>query len=76
MGGTNKRQEYDEIMILSPLNLTFIWVKAILRKLPRKMSIFAGRMKEYPTISLDRFDRENVHARAYFLSHCHKGKCT
>lgn len=29
-------------------------------------------MKEYPTISLDRFDRENLHARAYFLSHCHK----
>ncbi|KAM9327803.1 protein artemis [Pholidichthys leucotaenia] len=37
-----------------------------------KMSSFAGRMKEYPTISLDRFDRENLHARAYFLSHCHK----
>uniref|UniRef100_A0A671X603 Protein artemis n=1 Tax=Sparus aurata TaxID=8175 RepID=A0A671X603_SPAAU len=37
------------------------------------MSSFAGRMKEYPTISLDRFDRENLHARAYFLSHCHKG---
>ncbi|XP_074554349.1 protein artemis [Halichoeres trimaculatus] len=36
------------------------------------MSSFAGRMKEYPTISLDRFDRENIHARAYFLSHCHK----
>uniref|UniRef100_A0A7N6C4W8 Protein artemis n=1 Tax=Anabas testudineus TaxID=64144 RepID=A0A7N6C4W8_ANATE len=36
------------------------------------MSSFAGRMKEYPTISLDRFDRENLHARAYFLSHCHK----
>ncbi|KAM9845595.1 protein artemis [Aulostomus maculatus] len=36
------------------------------------MSSFAGRMKEYPTISLDRFDRENIHSRAYFLSHCHK----
>ncbi|KAF7656106.1 hypothetical protein LDENG_00046250 [Lucifuga dentata] len=36
------------------------------------MSSFAGRMKEYPTISLDCFDRENLHARAYFLSHCHK----
>ncbi|XP_051544335.1 protein artemis-like isoform X1 [Myxocyprinus asiaticus] len=36
------------------------------------MSSFAGRMKEYPIISLDRFDRENLHARAYFLSHCHK----
>uniref|UniRef100_A0A8L0DNJ0 Protein artemis n=1 Tax=Oncorhynchus mykiss TaxID=8022 RepID=A0A8L0DNJ0_ONCMY len=38
------------------------------------MSSFAGRMKEYPNMSLDRFDRENLHARAYFLSHCHKGK--
>lgn len=36
------------------------------------MSSFAGRMREYPSISLDRFDRENIHARAYFLSHCHK----
>ncbi|XP_023671812.2 protein artemis-like isoform X2 [Paramormyrops kingsleyae] len=36
------------------------------------MSSFAGRMREYPTISLDRFDKENLHARAYFLSHCHK----
>ncbi|XP_037318166.2 protein artemis [Pungitius pungitius] len=36
------------------------------------MSSFAGRMKEYPTVSLDRFDRENVYSRAYFLSHCHK----
>ncbi|XP_055018193.1 protein artemis isoform X2 [Boleophthalmus pectinirostris] len=36
------------------------------------MSSFAGRMKEYSKISLDRFDRENIHARAYFLSHCHK----
>ncbi|OBS59279.1 hypothetical protein A6R68_09598, partial [Neotoma lepida] len=30
-------------------------------------------MTEYPTISIDRFDRENLKARAYFLSHCHKG---
>ncbi|XP_019753047.1 protein artemis isoform X11 [Hippocampus comes] len=36
------------------------------------MSSFPGRMKEYPYISLDRFDHENLHARAYFLSHCHK----
>ncbi|KAL4617946.1 protein artemis-like [Arapaima gigas] len=36
------------------------------------MSSFEGRMKEYPYISLDRFDKENLHARAYFLSHCHK----
>ncbi|XP_035468227.2 protein artemis [Scophthalmus maximus] len=36
------------------------------------MSTFAGRMKEYPTVSLDRFNQDNLHARAYFLSHCHK----
>ncbi|XP_030628005.1 protein artemis [Chanos chanos] len=36
------------------------------------MSSFPGRMREYPTISIDRFDRDNLHARAYFLSHCHK----
>ncbi|XP_074124657.1 protein artemis isoform X2 [Sminthopsis crassicaudata] len=36
------------------------------------MSAFEGRMVEYPTISIDRFDRQNLMARAYFLSHCHK----
>ncbi|XP_006894347.1 PREDICTED: LOW QUALITY PROTEIN: protein artemis [Elephantulus edwardii] len=36
------------------------------------MSSFGGQMVEYPTISIDRFDRENLKARAYFLSHCHK----
>ncbi|XP_038189563.1 protein artemis isoform X2 [Arvicola amphibius] len=36
------------------------------------MSSFQGQMVEYPTISIDRFDRENLKARAYFLSHCHK----
>ncbi|XP_045141567.1 protein artemis [Echinops telfairi] len=36
------------------------------------MSSFGGQMAEYPTISIDRFDRENLGARAYFLSHCHK----
>ncbi|XP_053321308.1 protein artemis isoform X2 [Spea bombifrons] len=36
------------------------------------MSSFQGRMKEYPSISIDRFDKENLSARAYFLSHCHK----
>ncbi|XP_045320751.1 protein artemis isoform X3 [Leopardus geoffroyi] len=36
------------------------------------MSCFQGQMAEYPTISIDRFDRENLKARAYFLSHCHK----
>lgn len=38
------------------------------------MSSFGGRMREYPALSLDRFDRENLRARAYFLSHCHKGE--
>ncbi|XP_060931723.1 protein artemis [Limanda limanda] len=36
------------------------------------MSSFTGRMKEYPALSLDRFDRDNIFSRAYFLSHCHK----
>ncbi|XP_061438285.1 protein artemis [Rhineura floridana] len=36
------------------------------------MSSFGGRMREYPHLSIDRFDRENLRARAYFLSHCHK----
>ncbi|XP_070288087.1 protein artemis isoform X2 [Myotis yumanensis] len=36
------------------------------------MSSFQGQMAEYPSISIDRFDRENLRARAYFLSHCHK----
>ncbi|XP_077566233.1 protein artemis isoform X2 [Stigmatopora nigra] len=36
------------------------------------MSTFAGRMLEYPHISLDCFDQENLKARAFFLSHCHK----
>ncbi|ELW47413.1 Protein artemis [Tupaia chinensis] len=36
------------------------------------MSSFQGQMAEYPIISIDRFDRENLKARAYFLSHCHK----
>lgn len=41
---------------------------------PGTMSSFQGQMVEYPTISIDRFDRENLKARAYFLSHCHKGE--
>ncbi|XP_062990357.1 protein artemis [Elgaria multicarinata webbii] len=36
------------------------------------MSSFGGRMREYPHLSIDCFDRENLRARAYFLSHCHK----
>ncbi|XP_020376958.2 protein artemis [Rhincodon typus] len=36
------------------------------------MSSFQGRMHEYPNVSIDRFDRDNLLAKAYFLSHCHK----
>ncbi|KAF7246592.1 Protein artemis, partial [Varanus komodoensis] len=36
------------------------------------MSSFGGTMREYPHCSIDRFDHENLQARAYFLSHCHK----
>ncbi|XP_019399210.1 PREDICTED: protein artemis isoform X1 [Crocodylus porosus] len=36
------------------------------------MSSFGGRTREYPWVSIDRFDRDNLRARAYFLSHCHK----
>ncbi|XP_060114255.1 protein artemis isoform X2 [Heteronotia binoei] len=36
------------------------------------MSSFGGRTREYPWLSIDRFDRDNLRARAYFLSHCHK----
>uniref|UniRef100_A0A8D2KXF1 DNA cross-link repair 1C n=1 Tax=Varanus komodoensis TaxID=61221 RepID=A0A8D2KXF1_VARKO len=40
------------------------------------MSSFGGTMREYPHCSIDRFDHENLQARAYFLSHCHKGETT
>ncbi|XP_058719669.1 protein artemis-like isoform X1 [Poecile atricapillus] len=36
------------------------------------MSRFGGRTREYPAVSIDRFDRDNLRARAFFLSHCHK----
>uniref|UniRef100_A0A8C4K449 Protein artemis n=1 Tax=Dromaius novaehollandiae TaxID=8790 RepID=A0A8C4K449_DRONO len=36
------------------------------------MSRFGGRVREYPWVSIDRFDHHNLRARAYFLSHCHK----
>uniref|UniRef100_A0A8C5THD6 Protein artemis n=1 Tax=Malurus cyaneus samueli TaxID=2593467 RepID=A0A8C5THD6_9PASS len=38
------------------------------------MSRFGGRTREYPAVSIDRFDRDNLRARAFFLSHCHKGE--
>ncbi|XP_061418935.1 protein artemis isoform X1 [Lethenteron reissneri] len=36
------------------------------------MSSFLGKTAEYPSVSIDRFDRDNVNARAFFLSHCHQ----
>ena len=38
------------------------------------MSTFAGKFREYPLISADNFERENLDSLAFFLSHCHKGK--
>lgn len=38
------------------------------------MSRFGGRTREYPAASIDRFDHDNLRARAFFLSHCHKGE--
>ena len=35
------------------------------------MSCFEGKMKIYQEVSIDRFDSFNLHATAYFLSHCH-----
>ena len=35
------------------------------------MSCFGGKTKEYPSISLDRFDGNNMDSVVYFLSHCH-----
>ena len=37
------------------------------------MSSFTGKFKEYPTISADNFEKENLDSLAFFLSHCHKG---
>lgn len=35
------------------------------------MSTFAGIMKEFPCISVDRFDNDNLQSKIFFLSHCH-----
>lgn len=35
------------------------------------MSTFAGIMNEFPLISVDRFDNENLDSKLFFLSHCH-----
>ena len=39
----------------------------------KRMSTFTGRFREYPTISADNFEKENLDSLAFFLSHCHKG---
>lgn len=36
-----------------------------------RMSTFLGLIEEIPSISVDRFDGENLNSSAYFLSHCH-----
>lgn len=36
------------------------------------MSSFTGKFKEYPMISADNFEKENLSSLAFFLSHCHK----
>ena len=38
------------------------------------MSSFSGKIKEFPQISIDRFDGRNLASTAYFLSHAHSGK--
>lgn len=35
------------------------------------MSTFPGVMTEFPAISVDRFDDENLRSKIFFLSHCH-----
>lgn len=37
------------------------------------MSSFSGKIKEFPQISVDRFDGRNLASTAYFLSHAHSG---
>ncbi|KAK3753510.1 hypothetical protein QZH41_018009 [Actinostola sp. cb2023] len=36
------------------------------------MSCFSGKFKEYSSISVDCFNKNNLESRAFFLSHCHK----
>ena len=40
---------------------------------PKRMSSFTGKFREYPAISADNFEKENLDSLAFFLSHCHKG---
>uniref|UniRef100_A0A336LHQ8 Protein artemis n=1 Tax=Culicoides sonorensis TaxID=179676 RepID=A0A336LHQ8_CULSO len=36
------------------------------------MSTFAGKIKDFPLISIDRFNGDNLKSKAFFLSHCHE----
>ena len=35
------------------------------------MSEFGGPVEEFPLVSIDRFDNENLNSTVYLLSHCH-----
>ena len=35
------------------------------------MSEFAGQISEFPGVSIDRFNGDNLKSTVYFLSHCH-----
>ena len=38
------------------------------------MSVFKGRITEFPGVIIDHFSASNCkYGRAFFLSHCHKG---
>ena len=40
-------------------------------KFQTKMSEFDGPIEEFPLVSVDRFDKENLNSTVYLLSHCH-----
>ena len=37
------------------------------------MSSFPGICREFPGVSMDRFDRQNLRSSVFLLSHCHEG---
>lgn len=46
-----------------------VWSRVKVRS--EAMSSFSGKIKEFPQISVDRFDGRNLASTAYFLSHAH-----
>lgn len=40
------------------------------------MSTFTGKINEFPCISVDRFDNDNLTSALFFLSHCHMDHMT